>query len=176
MKNQFVRVDRAEYPLNRRLKVVLENLNCTDKVAIMEIDDSFTNGRQIVDTYQFPEELGINTLFFKGKKGKQVDYLAILAPFKKKVVTKTIKKNLGYRDLEFLDKNEAEQITHQEFGAFSPFGIPSDWKILTSEDITNMPELIIGSGERRLTLKIEGKLLLELSNISVVPQNMDYIS
>ena len=29
---------------------------------------------------------------------------AILAPFKKKVVTKTIKKNLGYRDLEFLDK------------------------------------------------------------------------
>lgn len=106
--------------LSGTIQTYLLDNHLLECVQAMMVNPQFTNGRELMDSYHFPEDMAYNCIFFEGKSGHNLINIATLVPFGKRVDSKMIKKQLGLCDLHLMDKVKAEMLTGQSFGILRP--------------------------------------------------------
>ena len=156
--------------LPETIQTYLLDNHLLERVQAIMVNPQFTNGRELMDSYHFPEDMAYNCIFFEGKSGHNLINIATLVPLGKRVDSKMIKKQLGLRDLHLMDKVKAEMLTEQSFGAFTPLALSSDWLLVMEPEVFKKDSIIIGAGVTLATLQIPTCILKQALHFQLLSQ------
>ena len=98
--------------------------------------------------------------------------IMVVVPGDKKVNTKTLKQNLGIKDLKFASPEEAKGISGAEVGGIPPFGSFFDppIPIYTTRNLLNNDIIDFNAGDRSISIEMKTK---DWENL-VTPETGDY--
>ena len=152
--------------------VVFEMLKASTSasaVGVSPIDPAFSDTAQFCEAYDVTTEESANCVVLKTKKGEERGFaaLVLLASTRADINGKACEA-LGVKKASFASMGEAVALSHMEFGAITPIGLPNEWTILLDKRVADSTHVIIGSGIRGSKLAVSGAFLARLPNVRVV--------
>jgi prolyl-tRNA editing enzyme YbaK/EbsC (Cys-tRNA(Pro) deacylase) len=138
-------------------------------VLVARIDPSYSDTAAFCDAYQVTPEQCANCVIVEGKGGEHEVFAACMVLGNMKLdVNGAVRSALGTKKVSFAKMDDAVTKTGMEYGAITPVGIPSEWRILVSAEVAAAPWVVIGSGLRSSKLIVPGPFLASLPNATVI--------
>jgi prolyl-tRNA editing enzyme YbaK/EbsC (Cys-tRNA(Pro) deacylase) len=83
-------------------------------------------------------------------------------------VNRTVRRWLGVRKASFAPPEEVVALTGMTPHGVTPFGLPESVAVLVDAALTELPEVVVGGGSRRLKIALAPAALTALPGASVV--------
>jgi prolyl-tRNA editing enzyme YbaK/EbsC (Cys-tRNA(Pro) deacylase) len=161
-------------PASQRLDLVAEPVKTAlskinGEVMVAEIDPSLSDTAAFCEHYGIGMEVSANCVVVEAKRSERVWYAACMVLATSRAdVNGVIRKQLDARRLSFAPMDTAVSLTQMEYGGITPIGLPDNWQLLVDTAITDISQVIIGSGIRQSKLLVPGTLLGQLPGAVVM--------
>ncbi|MEV5409601.1 YbaK/EbsC family protein [Thermopolyspora sp. NPDC052614] len=140
-----------------------------DRVQVAEIDPAAASGLDLCRRYGLDPASGGNCLIVEARRGKQSRPAACLVPPGTKAdLNGLVRRHLNARQVTMLDRERAITDSGMEYGSITVIGLPSEWPVLVDASLSDLPDLIIGSGRLRSKLKLPANALLDMTGAAVL--------
>jgi prolyl-tRNA editing enzyme YbaK/EbsC (Cys-tRNA(Pro) deacylase) len=129
---------------------------------LLEIDPGFADTAAFLLRYGVPPERACNTLLVSSRK-EPLRHAACVVPASARLdVNVRVRAILGAGKLSFTGPEQTLELTGQELGAVSPFGLPDDMPVLVDATLMEHDWVLLGGGERRFKLKLPPEVFRRL--------------
>lgn len=154
------------------VRAALASLEASE-VLVTTIDPSYSDTAAFCEAYQVTPAQCANCVIVEGKGGKDGGEHGVFAACMvlgsmKLDVNGAVRTALNTKKVSFAKMDDAVTKTGMEYGAITPVGIPSEWRILVSAEVAAAPWVVIGSGLRSSKLIVPGPFLASLPNATVI--------
>lgn len=147
----------------------LEGWQHAGSVGVFAIDPAVADTATLMDAYGLPLSAGANCVVVGGRREGEERVAACLVRSDTRVdVNSTVKRTLDVRKPSFLTMDRAVAESGMEYGAITPLGLPTGWRLLVDPAVPEMEVAIIGSGVRRSKLLLPGAVVVDLPGAEVV--------
>jgi prolyl-tRNA editing enzyme YbaK/EbsC (Cys-tRNA(Pro) deacylase) len=140
-----------------------------DTVGVSEIDPTLSDTVAFCERYKIGPKRAANCVVLQAKRGEKRWFAGcVVLATTRADVNGIARHTLDARKVSFAPMEEAVSLSHMEYGAITPIGLPEDWPILIDKVVAHSGYIIVGSGVRKSKLAVEGKLLAQLPNAQVI--------
>ena len=138
------------------------------QVLVAPIDPELADTAAMTAAYHLPLAASANCVLVAGKRAgeERVAACVVLATTRADVNT-VVRKALDVRKASFWPMEQAVSASGMEYGAITPVGTPSQWRLLLDTAVTTRT-VIVGSGIRGSKLLLPGEVLAALPRAEVV--------
>jgi prolyl-tRNA editing enzyme YbaK/EbsC (Cys-tRNA(Pro) deacylase) len=138
-------------------------------VGVIAIDPDLADTATLSAAYDLPMEASGNCVVVMGKRDGEERFAACVVRADTRAdVNSLVKRTLDVRKCSFLSMERATTESGMEYGGITPIGLPAAWRLLVDAALLEQPLVVIGSGVRRSTLLVPGRVLAELPGAEVV--------
>jgi prolyl-tRNA editing enzyme YbaK/EbsC (Cys-tRNA(Pro) deacylase) len=140
-----------------------------EDIGVAPIDPALSDTAAFCAAYDVKPQECANCMILKTKKGEQRGFAAVVVLADTRAdINGKVCEVLGIKKASFAQMEEAVALSHMEFGAITPVGLPKEWPILIDSRVKDAPLVIIGSGMRGSKLAMSGEALCALPGVQVV--------
>ncbi len=135
---------------------------------VMECDPALADTAAFVAAYGVPPERSANTILV-ASKGAEPTYVAcVLLATTSLDVNGVVRREMGVRKASFAGGEAVRELTGQEIGGVTPFGLPPNVPVLVDPRVMVPEWVVLGGGNRTSKLRIDPATLRAILGFRLV--------
>lgn len=134
----------------------------------MECDPDLADTADFCEAYGVPVEKSANAILVASRKPEGHNAVCVVLAHTNLDVNKVVRKRLGVRKVSFAPADLTEELTGQEIGGVTIFGIPDDLPVWIDSRVMDKDWVIVGAGSRSAKIKLDPSQLEGLDRFEVV--------
>lgn len=135
---------------------------------VMECDPDLADTAAFCEAYDIPLEKSANAILVASRKPEGHNAVCVVLAHTNLDVNKTVRKKLGVRKVSFAPQDLTKELTGQEIGGVTIFGIPDSIPVWLDSRVMDQDWVIVGAGSRSAKIKLDPSQLQELEGFEVV--------
>ena len=141
----------------------------------MECDPDLADTAAFCQAYGIPEEQSANAILVASRKPEGHNALCVVLANTRLDVNGLVRKKLGVRKVSFASAELTRELTGQEIGGVTVFGIPDSLPIWVDSRVFHHPWVVVGAGSRSAKIKLDPTQLRDFDRFEEVEGlAMDY--
>jgi prolyl-tRNA editing enzyme YbaK/EbsC (Cys-tRNA(Pro) deacylase) len=140
-------------------------------VRVAEIDPEAADTETFCARYGVAPQASANCVVVAGRRDGVDRFAAcVVLATTRADVNGLVRRHLDVRKLSFARLEEAVALTGMEYGGITALGLPDPWPVLIDRAVTQVREVLMGSGLRSSKLLLPGRLLERLPGAQVLDE------
>lgn len=136
----------------------------------MECDPDLADTAQFCEAYGIPLENSANAILVASRKPEGHHAVCLVLATDRLDVNGTVRRRLGVRKVSFAPAELTKELTGQEIGGVTIFGLPKDIPIWIDPEVMKRDWVVVGAGSRTAKLKLDPSQLRGLQGYEVVDE------
>ena len=134
----------------------------------MACDPELADTAQFCEAYGVPLEKSANAILVASRKPEGNNAVCAVLAHTRLDVNGTVRKRLGVRKVSFAPPDLTKELTGQEIGGVTIFGLPDDLPVWLDSRIMDCDWVIVGAGSRSAKIKFDPSQLAGIEGFEVV--------
>jgi len=139
----------------------------------MECDPDLADTADFCAAYDVPLEKSANAILVASRKPEGHNAVCVVLANTRLDVNGTVRRKLGVRKVSFAPAELTKELTGQEIGGVTIFGIPDDLPVWLDSRILDCDWVIVGAGSRSAKIKLDPSQLQGLDGYEFVDDLAD---
>lgn len=135
----------------------------------MECDPALADTAQFCEAYGIPLEHSANAILVASRKPEGHHAVCVVLATDRLDVNGKVRKRLGVRKVSFASAELTKELTGQEIGGVTIFGLPVQIPVWIDHAVMEKDWVVVGAGSRTAKLKLDPSQLVDLEGYEVVP-------
>jgi prolyl-tRNA editing enzyme YbaK/EbsC (Cys-tRNA(Pro) deacylase) len=135
---------------------------------VMEIDPALADTAAFCEAYDIPLENSGNAILVASRKPEGHNAVCLVLATTRLDVNNAVRKKLGVRKVSFAPADETMDLTGQEIGGVTAFGLPEGLPVWVDSRVVDRPWVIIGAGSRSAKIKLDPSQFDTLEGFEIV--------
>ena len=142
----------------------------------MPCDPDLADTAQFCEAYGIPLEKSANAILVASRKPEGHNAVCLVLATHRLDVNNTVRRRLGVRKVSFAPAALTMELTGQEIGGVTVFGLPEGLPVWIDEAVLANDWVIVGAGSRSAKIKLDPSQLVGLDGYEVVENLANPIS
>lgn len=148
---------------------VLSDLDRLDlEYEVMDCDPELADTAAFCEAYEVPLEKSANAILVASRKPEGHNAVCVVLAHTRLDVNGTVRKKLGVRKVSFAPADLTKELTSQEIGGVTIFGLPDGLPVWLDSQIMDCDWVIVGAGSRSAKIKLDPGQLDDMEGFEVV--------
>jgi prolyl-tRNA editing enzyme YbaK/EbsC (Cys-tRNA(Pro) deacylase) len=148
---------------------VIANLDKLDLgYEVMACDPDLADTALFCEAYDVPLEKSANAILVASRKPEGHNAVCVVLAHTRLDVNGTVRRRLGVRKVSFAPAEITKELTGQEIGGVTIFGLPDDLPVWLDKRIADCDWVIVGAGSRTAKIKFDPSQLAGLDGYEFV--------
>jgi prolyl-tRNA editing enzyme YbaK/EbsC (Cys-tRNA(Pro) deacylase) len=135
---------------------------------VMDCDPSLADTAQFCEAYGIAPEESANAILVASKKPEGHHAVCVALAHTRVDVNGTVRRKLGVRKLSFAPAELTRELTGQEIGGVTIFGLPDGLPVWLDARILGCERIIVGAGSRSAKISLDPSQLVGLDGYEFV--------
>jgi prolyl-tRNA editing enzyme YbaK/EbsC (Cys-tRNA(Pro) deacylase) len=135
---------------------------------IMEIDPDLADTAEFCEAYDIPLEHSANAILVASRKPEGHHAVCLALATTRLDVNGAVRKKLGVRKVSFAPAELTMDLTAQEIGGVTVFGLPEDLPVWVDRRVVELDWVIIGAGSRSAKIRLDPTQFADLAGFEIV--------
>ena len=135
---------------------------------VMEIDPALADTAEFCKAYHIPLENSANAILVASRKPEGHNAVCLVLATTRLDVNNAVRKKLGVRKVSFAPAELTMDLTGQEIGGVTAFGLPDDLPVWVDHRVADRDWVIIGAGSRSAKIRLDPAQLEGLAGFEIV--------
>jgi prolyl-tRNA editing enzyme YbaK/EbsC (Cys-tRNA(Pro) deacylase) len=135
---------------------------------VMEIDPALADTAEFCEAYDIPLEHSANAILVASRKPKGHHAVCLVLATTRLDVNGAVRKKLGVRKVSFAPAELTLDLTGQEIGGVTVFGLPEDLPVWVDSRVADADWVIIGAGSRSAKIRLDPTQFADLTGFEIV--------
>lgn len=137
---------------------------------IMECDPDLADTAQFCEAYGIPLEKSANAILVASRKPEGLHAVCVVLATTRLDVNGTVRQKLGVRKVSFASADLTRELTGQEIGGVTIFGLPDGLPVWIDSRVLDCDWVIVGAGSRSAKIKLDPSQLVGIPGYEVVEE------
>jgi prolyl-tRNA editing enzyme YbaK/EbsC (Cys-tRNA(Pro) deacylase) len=138
------------------------------RFEVMECDPALADTAAFVAAYGVPLDRSANTIVVASKGAEPTYAACVVLATNALDVNNVVRREIGVRKASFAAADPVRELTGQEIGGVTPFGLPAGLPILVDARVMEPDWIVLGGGNRSSKLRVDPETLRTLAGLRVV--------
>lgn len=134
----------------------------------MPCDPELADTARFCEAYDVPLEKSANAILVASRKPEGHNAVCVVLAHTRLDVNGTVRKRLGVRKVSFAPAELTKQLTGQEIGGVTIFGLPNDLPVWLDRRVLDCDWVIVGAGSRTAKIKLDPSQLVGVDGYEFV--------
>ncbi|HEX6221843.1 MAG TPA: YbaK/EbsC family protein [Acidimicrobiia bacterium] len=134
----------------------------------MECDPDLADTAAFCEAYDIPLENSANAILVASRKPEGHHAVCVALAHTQLDVNGTVRKKLGVRKVSFAPAELTRELTGQEIGGVTIFGLPDEMPVWLDSRVMECDWVIVGAGSRSAKIRLDPTQLAHLPGYEVV--------
>lgn len=134
----------------------------------MACDPELADTAQFCEAYDVPLEKSANAILVASRKPEGHNAVCVVLAHTRLDVNGTVRRKLGVRKVSFAPPDLTKELTGQEIGGVTVFGLPDDLPVWIDSRVMECDWVIVGAGSRTAKIRLDPSQLTGLDGYEVV--------
>ena len=149
--------------------VVIADMNAKGVVyEEMECDPDLADTAQFCEAYDIPLSQSANAILVASRKPEGHNAVCLVLATTRLDVNGTVRRKLGVRKVSFASAELTKDLTGQEIGGVTAFGLPEGLPVWIDSRVLEHDWVIIGAGSRSAKIKLDPAQFERLNGYEIV--------
>jgi len=135
----------------------------------MACDPALADTAQFCEAYGIPIDRSANAILVASRKPEGHNAVCLVLAHTRLDVNGVVRRRLGVRKVSFASSELTKELTGQEIGGVTIFGLPSEMPIWVDSGVLDNDWVIIGAGSRSAKIRLDPSQLASLKGFEIVP-------
>ena len=135
---------------------------------VMDIDPALADTADFCAAYDIPLENSANAILVASRKPEGHHAVCLVLATTRLDVNNAVRKKLGVRKVSFAPADLTLELTGQEIGGVTAFGLPHDLPVWVDARVVDRDWVIIGAGSRSAKIRLDPKQIDGLDGFEIV--------
>lgn len=135
---------------------------------VMPCDPELADTAQFCEAYGMPLEKSANAILVASRKPEGHNAVCVVLANTRLDVNGTVRKKLGVRKVSFAPADVTKELTGQEIGGVTIFGLPDEMPVWLDSRVMEHDWVIVGAGSRSAKIRIDPTQLVGRDGYEVV--------
>lgn len=135
---------------------------------VMPCDPELADTAQFCEAYDVPLEKSANAILVASRKPEGHNAVCVVLAHTRLDVNGTVRKRLGVRKVSFAPPDLTKELTGQEIGGVTIFGLPDDIPVWLDSRVMDCDWIIVGAGSRSAKIKFDPSQLAGVEGYETV--------
>ena len=134
----------------------------------MDIDPDLADTAAFCEAYGIPLENSANATLVASRKPEGNNAVCLVLAHTRLDVNGVVRKKLGVRKVSFAPAELTVDLTGQEIGGVTVFGLPDELPVWVDAGVLDRDWVIVGAGSRSAKIKLDPSQFRELQGFEIV--------
>ncbi len=134
----------------------------------MDIDPDLADTAAFCEAYGIPLENSANAILVASRKPEGHNAVCLVLAHTRLDVNGVVRKKLGVRKVSFAPAELTVDLTGQEIGGVTVFGLPDELPVWVDAGVLDRDWVIVGAGSRSAKIKLDPSQFRELQGFEIV--------
>jgi prolyl-tRNA editing enzyme YbaK/EbsC (Cys-tRNA(Pro) deacylase) len=135
---------------------------------VMDCDPDLADTAAFCEAYDIPLEKSANAILVASRKPEGHNAMCVVLAHTNLDVNKTVRKKLGVRKVSFAPPDMTKELTGQEIGGVTIFGLPDSIPVWIDSRVMDQDWVIVGAGSRSAKVRLDPSQLKDLDGFEIV--------
>lgn len=135
---------------------------------VMDCDPELADTAAFCEAYDVPLEKSANAILVASRKPEGHNAVCVVLAHTRLDVNGTVRKRLGVRKVSFAPADVTKELTGQEIGGVTIFGLPEALPVWLDSRVMECDWVIVGAGSRSAKIKFDPSQLRDVDGYEVV--------
>ncbi|HEX6301991.1 MAG TPA: YbaK/EbsC family protein [Acidimicrobiia bacterium] len=135
---------------------------------VMACDPELADTAQFCEAYDVPLEKSANAILVASRQPEGHNAVCVVLAHTRLDVNGTVRKRLGVRKVSFAPPDLTRELTGQEIGGVTIFGLPNDLPVWLDSRVMDCDWIIVGAGSRSAKIKFDPSQLAAVDGYEIV--------
>jgi prolyl-tRNA editing enzyme YbaK/EbsC (Cys-tRNA(Pro) deacylase) len=135
---------------------------------VMRCDPELADTAKFCEAYDVPLEKSANAILVASRKPAGLNAVCVVLAHTRLDVNGTVRKRLGVRKVSFAPPDLTKELTGQEIGGVTIFGLPTDLPVWLDSRVMDCDWIIVGAGSRSAKVKFDPSQLAGVDGYEIV--------
>jgi prolyl-tRNA editing enzyme YbaK/EbsC (Cys-tRNA(Pro) deacylase) len=135
---------------------------------VMPCDPELADTAAFCEAYDIPLEKSANAILVASRKPEGHNAVCVVLAHTRLDVNGTVRQKLGVRKVSFAPPDLTKQLTGQEIGGVTIFGLPDRLPVWLDSKVMDCDWIIVGAGSRSAKIRLDPSQLAGLEGYEVV--------
>ena len=135
---------------------------------VMDIDPALADTAEFCEAYGIPLDRSANAILVASRKPEGHNAVCLVLATTRLDVNNAVRKRLGVRKVSFAPAELTMELTGQEIGGVTAFGLPDELPVWVDSRVVEPDWVIIGAGSRAAKIKLDPKQMAGLDGFEVI--------
>lgn len=135
---------------------------------VMDCDPDLADTAQFCEAYGIPLERSANAILVASRKPEGHNAVCVVLAHTRLDVNGIVRRRLGVRKVSFAPAEATRELTGQEIGGVTIFGLPEGLPVWLDSRILDCDWVIVGAGSRSAKIKLDPSQLSGLDDYEFV--------
>ena len=135
---------------------------------VMECDPELADTARFCEAYGIPLEKSANAILVASRKPEGHHAVCVVLATTRLDVNGTVRQKLGVRKVSFASADLTRELTGQEIGGVTIFGLPDGLPVWIDSRVLDRDWVIVGAGSRSAKTKLDPTQLVGIPGYEVV--------
>jgi prolyl-tRNA editing enzyme YbaK/EbsC (Cys-tRNA(Pro) deacylase) len=148
---------------------VIEDLEANGiEYEVMPCDPDLADTARFCEAYGVPLEKSANAILVASRKPEGHNAVCVILAHTRLDVNGAVRKRLGVRKVSFASAELTRELTGQEIGGVTIFGLPEGLPVWLDSRVMDCDWVIVGAGSRSAKVKLDPSQLVGIDGFEVV--------
>ncbi len=134
----------------------------------MVCDPALADTAAFCEAYGIPLEKSANAILVASRKPEGHNAMCVVLANDRLDVNGMVRRRLGVRKVSFASADLTRELTGQEIGGVTIFGLPDDLPVWIDSRVLDNDWVIVGAGSRSAKIRLDPNQLIDLDGYEVV--------
>jgi prolyl-tRNA editing enzyme YbaK/EbsC (Cys-tRNA(Pro) deacylase) len=135
---------------------------------VMDCDPDLADTAQFCEAYGVPLEESANAILVASKKPEGHQVVCVALAHTRLDVNGAVRRRLGVRKLSFASAELTRELTGQEIGGVTIFGLPDGLDVWLDARVVACERIVVGAGSRSAKIRLDPRQLVGLDGYEFV--------
>ena len=135
---------------------------------VLDCDPNLADTADFCEAYGVPLEQSANAILVASRKPEGHNAVCVVLAHTRLDVNGTVRRKLGVRKVSFAPADLTRELTGQEIGGVTIFGLPGGLPVWLDSRVIDCHWVIVGAGSRSAKIKLDPKQLVGVDGYEVV--------
>lgn len=153
-------------PADSRVTAAMESAGVSYEV--MDIDPDLADTAEFCEAYGIPLEHSANAILVASRKPEGHHAVCLVLANTRLDVNGAVRKKLGVRKVSFAPAELTMDLTGQEIGGVTVYGLPEDLPVWVDRRVVELDWVIIGAGSRSAKIRLDPSQFADPAGFEIV--------
>lgn len=134
----------------------------------MACDPDLADTAEFCEAYDIPFEKSANAILVASRKPEGHNAICLVLAHTRLDVNGAVRRKLGVRKVSFAPAELTKELTGQEIGGVTIFGVPDELPVWVDSRVLDQDWVVVGAGSRSAKIKFDPSQLRDLEGFEVV--------